>query len=119
MADLKLFDAEFKIMNIIWELEPINSTKLTQVCAERLGWKKPTTYTVIRKLADRGVLKNEDAIVTSLVQQELVQKYEADTLLQKAFNGSIPTFIAAFLDGKTLTEEDTDALMKMIKGAKK
>lgn len=119
MADLKLYDAEFKFMNLVWEHEPVNSTKLTGICAEQLGWKKPTTYTVIRKLAERGVLKNENATVIALVGRELVQQYEADMLLDKAFDGSVPSFIATFLKGKSLNEEDAQVLLKMIEEARK
>lgn len=118
MSDLKLFDAEFKFMNIVWENEPIHSKKLSEICYERLGWKRPTTYTVIRKLAERGFVKNENATVTALVTREQVQQYEADTLLDKAFDGSIPSFIATFLKGKTLTEEEARNLQRMIEGAK-
>lgn len=118
MNDLKLYDAEFKFMNIVWEVEPVHSKELSAICGERLGWKRPTTYTVIRKLAERGFVKNENATVTALVKREQIQKYEAEMLLDKAFDGSIPSFIATFLKGKSLTEEDTRALLKMIEGAK-
>jgi len=119
MEDLKLFDAEFKFMNIVWEFEPIHSKELSVICGERLGWKRPTTYTVIRKLAERGFLKNENATVTALVKREQVQQYEANNLLDKAFDGSIPSFIATFLNGKSLTEEEAHSLKKMIERAKK
>lgn len=106
-------------MDILWELEPINSKELSVVCGERLGWKRPTTYTVIRKLSERGFVKNENAIVTAIVKREQVQKYEADMLLDKAFGGSVPSFIATFLKGKSLSEEEARALMEMIDEAKK
>lgn len=118
MADLKLYDAEFKFMNIVWEFEPVNSRELSVICGERLGWKRPTTYTVIRKLAERGFVKNDNAIVTALVKREQVQKYEAEMLLDKAFDGSVPSFIAAFLKGKSLTEVEVRDLLKMIEEAK-
>lgn len=70
MEKYKLFDAELKFMNIIWEEEPIKSGELVKVCNEKLGWKKSTTYTVLRKLAQRGVLKNENTVVTSIVKRE-------------------------------------------------
>jgi len=117
--DLKLYDAEFKFMNIVWEFEPIHSKQLSVICGERLGWKRPTTYTVIRKLSERGFVINDNATVTAIVKREQVQKYEADSLLDKAFDGSIPSFIATFLNGKTLTGEEARALQKMIEGAKK
>lgn len=119
MTDLKLYDAEFKFMNIVWEFEPINSKELSIICGERLGWKRPTTYTVIRKLAERGFVKNESATVTAIVKRKRVQQYEAEMLLDKAFDGSIPSFIATFLRGKSLTDEEVHDLQKMIEGAKK
>lgn len=114
MEDLKLFDAEYKFLDIIWESEPINSTELTRVCLNKLGWKKPTTYTMIRKLAEKGLLKNENAIVTSLVKKEQVQKYESEALLEKSFDNSLPAFIAAFLQDKKLSENEAEAIRKMI-----
>ena len=114
MADLKLYDAELKFMNLLWKQEPINSTRLAALCREQLGWKKPTTYTVIRKLAERGLVRNDHATVTALVRREEVQRYEAEALLEKAFDGSVPSFIAAFLKGRSLTEEETAALLRLI-----
>jgi predicted transcriptional regulator len=118
MNELKLYDAEFKFMDILWANEPIQSKELSALCAKQLGWKRPTTYTVIRKLAERGFLVNEKAMVSTIVKRSEVQQYEADTLLEKAFSGSIPSFVAAFLKGKSLTEEEAIALQNMIEGAK-
>lgn len=119
MRDLKLFDAEYKFMDIIWEFEPINSTKLTKICEKKLGWKKSTTYTMIRKLSDQGFIKNENATVTALVKREEVQKYESETLLKEKFHGSLPVFLATFLQGKKLTKEEAQELQKMIEEAAK
>ena len=117
MKDLKIFDAEHKILDIIWEKEPINSTKLTKICLEKLGWKKTTTYTVLRKLCDRGVLKNENATVTALIKREQIQKHEGEALLDKSFDGSLPTFLAAFLKDKKISVKEADELKKMIEEA--
>lgn len=117
MEKLKLFDAEYKFLTIIWDREPVNSTVLSKICLEKLGWKKPTTYNMIRKLAERGVVTNEDATVCSLVKREDVQKYESETLVEKAFDGSLPTFLAAFLKDKKLTEEEAWQIRKMIEEA--
>ncbi|SHH95844.1 BlaI/MecI/CopY family transcriptional regulator [Desulfosporosinus lacus] len=114
MEKYKLFDAEHKFVSLIWENEPVNSTELVRLCLEKLGWKKSTTYTVLRKLSERGILRNEDAVVTSLVKREEVQKYESETLIEKAFNGSLPQFLTAFLDGKRLTSKDAAALKTII-----
>jgi predicted transcriptional regulator len=119
MEKLKLFDAEYKLMDIIWKLEPINSTELTKVCMEKLGWKKSTTYTMIRKLSQRGILKNENATVTALVKREQVQKYESEVLLEKAFDNSLPAFLATFLQGKKLSKQEAEEIKKMIEEAAK
>ncbi len=117
MEPYKLFDAEHKFVSLIWDNEPVNSTELVRLCNEKLGWKKSTTYTVLRKLCERGILKNEDAVVASLVKREEVQKYESETLIDKAFNGSLPQFLTAFLDGKRLTSKDAAALKTIIEQA--
>ncbi|MDD4549238.1 MAG: BlaI/MecI/CopY family transcriptional regulator [Syntrophomonadaceae bacterium] len=117
MEEFKLFDAEFKFLDIIWELEPINSTELTKVCRKKLGWKKPTTYTMIRKLSGRGILKNENATVTALVKREQVQKYESEVLLEKSFDNSLPAFLATFLQDKKLSKQEAEEIKKMIEEA--
>lgn len=114
MEKYKLFDAEHKFVSLIWENEPVNSTELVRLCLENLGWKKSTTYTVLRKLCERGILKNEDAVVTSLVKRGEVQKYESETLIEKAFNGSLPQFLSAFLDGKRLSSKEAEELKLII-----
>ncbi|WP_312698773.1 BlaI/MecI/CopY family transcriptional regulator [Sedimentibacter sp.] len=114
MEELKLFDAEYKFLDIIWESEPVNSTELTKLCLQRLGWKKPTTYTMIRKLAEKSILKNENATVTSLVKREQVQKYESEALLEKSFDNSLPAFIAAFLKDKKLSQSEAEEIKRMI-----
>jgi BlaI family penicillinase repressor len=119
MEDFKLFDAEYKFLDIIWELEPVNSTELTKFCLHKLGWKKSTTYTMIRKLSRRGILKNENALVTALVKREQVQKYESEVLLKKAFDNSLPAFLATFLQNKKLSRQEAEELKKMIEEASK
>ena len=83
MEKYKLFDAEYKFVSIIWDNEPVNSTELVKLCADKLGWKKSTTYTVLKKLCKRGVLQNKDATVTALVKREDVQRYESRAVLEK------------------------------------
>ena len=117
MEELKLFDAEYKFMDIIWELEPINSTQLMKISKEKLGWKKSTTYTMIRKLSERGILKNENATVTALVKRKQVQKYESEALLEKSFDGSLPSFLATFLQDKKLSKKEAEEIQKMIEEA--
>lgn len=119
MEVYKLFDAEYKFLNIIWTFEPINSTQLVGECRQQLGWKKPTTYTMIRKLSERGVIKNENTIVSSLIKREQVQKYESEQLLEKAFDNSLPDFLTAFLKDRKLTRTEAEELKKMIEEAAK
>jgi len=116
---LKLFDAEYKFMGIVWESEPVNSTELSRICEKELGWKKSTTYSMIKKLCERGILKNERAIVTALIAKEDVQKYEAGVLIHRVFEGSMPSFITAFLQDKTLSEEEARNIKAMIDEAVK
>ena len=115
----KLFDAEYKFMTIVWEHEPINSTELTRICEQVLGWKKPTTYSMIKKLSERGIMKNEKATVTALIAREDVQKYETEMFMDRVFGGSVPSFVTAFLQDKTLTEEEARAIKALIDGVTK
>lgn len=118
MDEYKLFDTEYRLLSIIWENEPVNSTALSKLCLEKLGWKKSTVFNMIRKLAERGFVKNENAVVTALVRREQVAKYESETVIEKNFGGSLPAFISAFLDGKKITAEEAEELKKMIDKAK-
>lgn len=110
----QIFDSEYRFCLLLWDLEPINSTKLVQVCKEKLGWSKATTYTVIRRLSERGVVKNENSIVTTLVTKEDVQASRVGELVEETFQGSIPAFIAAFSRGKRLTRAEVDQLQALI-----
>ena len=114
----KIFNSEYRFCLILWEHEPINSTKLALLCKEQLGWSRPTTYTVIRRLSERGVLKNENTIVTTLVTKEQVQQAEMEEMMERTFEGSIPAFIAAFANSKKLTRADIDQLEAMINNYK-
>ena len=114
MSTPKIFESEYRFCLILWENEPVNSTKLVALCKEQLGWSKATTYTVLRRLAERGVLKNENAMVTSLVSKEDVQEAELDELVEKTFEGSIPAFIAAFSRSKKLSPEEVKQLQELI-----
>lgn len=110
----KIFESEYRFCLLLWEHEPINSTRLTAICKQQLGWSKATTYTVIRRLAERGVLKNENATVTSLVSKEDVQESELEEFVEKTFEGSIPAFIAAFSRSKKLSSEEVAKLQELI-----
>lgn len=119
MENLKIFDAEYRFMCIVWEKEPVNSTELVKLCQNEFGWKKSTTYSVIKRLSERGVLKSENAVVTALVKRIQVQKYESEQILEKTFDNSLPCFITAFLQDKKLTRNEAEQIRKMIEEATK
>ena len=100
---------------IVWEQEPINSTKLVKLCNEQLGWTKATTYTVIRRLAERGILKNENATVTSIISKQQAQEARLEELVEDTFEGSIPAFIAAFTRKRKLSAEEAQQIRSMIR----
>jgi len=114
MATPKVFESEYRFCLILWKHEPINSTQLAKLCHEQLGWSRTTTYTVIRRLSDRGVVKNENATVTSLVSKDEVQAAEIDEMVEKTFEGSLPAFIAAFTRRRSISREDLAEIRKMI-----
>ena len=110
----KIFESEYRFCLIMWEHAPVAASTLAKLCQEQLGWKRTTTYTVIKRLGERGVLKNEDGIVTALVSKDQAQASEIDELVEKKFEGSVPNFIAAFVRRKELTAADLDEMQKMI-----
>lgn len=114
METPKIFESEYRFCLILWEHEPINSGELAKLCLEQLEWKRTTTYTVIKRLSERGVLKNENSIVSSLVSKEEVQAAEIDELVEKKFEGSLPAFIAAFTRHQKISDKEMDEIMKMI-----
>ncbi|MCR5808626.1 MAG: BlaI/MecI/CopY family transcriptional regulator [Clostridiales bacterium] len=116
MEKPKVFESEYRFCQILWENEPIRSSALVELCRERLGWKPTTTYTVIKRLAERGVLKNEKSVVSSLVGRDEVRGAEIDELVDKRFGGSTPAFIAAFAKTRRLKKEEVDELQRMIDG---
>ena len=113
MGTPKVFESEYRFCLILWEHEPVKSSELVALCREKLGWKPTTTYTVIKRLSERGVLKNENTIVTSLVSKDEVQAAEIDELVEKTFEGSLPAF-AAFTRHRQLTREEADEVQEMI-----
>ncbi len=114
MDILKLCESEYRFMTVVWDHQPIHSGALAERCNEALGWKKSTTYTVLKKLGDRGVVRNERSVVTALVPREQVQAYESEHFVERAFDGSLPGFLAAFLGGKTISQQEAEALKRLI-----
>ena len=110
----KIFESEYRFCLILWEHEPINSTHLVELCRERRGWSKATTYTVIRRLSERGVVKNENAVVSSLISKEQAQASRLDEMVEETFQGSMPAFIAAFSRSRKLTRDEVEQLKALI-----
>ena len=114
METPKVYESEYRFCRILWDNEPVRSTELVKLCREKLGWSKATTYTVIRRLFERGVLKNENAVVTSLISREELEIAEIDELMDKRFNGSLPAFVAAFTRQQNLSEKQMEEIMRII-----
>ena len=114
MQTPKVFESEYRFCLILWENEPIKSSDLVNLCKEQLGWKPTTTYTVIKRLSERGVLKNDNTIVTSLVSKDEVQAAEIDEMVKKTFEGSLPAFIAAFTKHQKISDKELDEVQAMI-----
>ena len=114
METPKIFESEYRFCLILWDNEPVSSGKLVELCNDTLGWSKATTYTVIRRLSERGVVKNENTIVTSLVSKEEAQKNRLEEMVEETFEGSMPAFIAAFSRTKKLTRQEVDQLKALI-----
>ena len=110
----KIHESEYRFCLILWEHEPVTTVELVRLCQEQLGWKRTTTYTVIKRLGERGVLKNEQGVVTALVSKEEVQAWELDELVDKKFEGSLPAFVAAFTKHQHISEEELDEIQRMI-----
>ncbi len=114
MPTPKIFESEYRFCLILWENEPIKSTDLAKLCKEKLEWSKTTTYTVIKRLSERGVIKNENAIVTSIISKEEAQQSELEELMDKKFEGSLPAFIAAFGKRQALSDAEIEEIRKII-----
>ena len=114
MPTPKIFESEYRFCLILWENEPIKSTELAKLCKEKLGWSKTTTYTVIKRLCERGVIRNENTIVTSIVSKEEAQLSELDEMVDKKFEGSVPAFIAAFGRRQSLSDAEIEEIRRII-----
>ena len=110
----KVAEGEYRFCLILWEHEPVKSSELVRLCKERLGWKETTTYTVLKRLSQRGVLKNENTVVTSLVSKDQVQASELNDLMEKTFEGSIPALLAVFANSKKLSDTEINQLRELI-----
>ena len=114
MSVPKIHEGEYRFCLIMWEHQPIKAVELPKLCQEKLDWKRTTTYTIIKRLGDRGVLKLENGIVTALISKEEAEAAEIDTFVESKFGGSLPAFVAAFTKRRDVTEQDLDEMQRMI-----
>ena len=119
MADLELGEVQLRFAELVWAHEPIASGELVKLCEKELQWKKPTTYTVLRKLCEKGLLQNENGVVTSRVSREAFYASQSRQFVEQTFHGSLPAFLAAFISGKTLTAGEAEQIQRMIDEYKK
>ncbi|MCR4929655.1 MAG: BlaI/MecI/CopY family transcriptional regulator [Lachnospiraceae bacterium] len=119
MIDLELGVVQERFADIVWDNEPVASGELVKICEKELEWKKSTTYTVLRKLCEKGLFKNEDGIVTSLISKEEFYSAKSKQIVEDSYSGSLPAFVAAFISNKKLTAKEADEIQKMIDEFKK
>ena len=114
MEEIRLCDSEYRFLQVVWEAAPVPSGRLAELCRQRLGWKKSTVYTVLKKMCEKGLLQNENALVTVLVPRERVTAAEAEQFVDRTFGGSLPGFLAAFMSGKKLTAREAEEVKQLI-----
>ena len=114
MPDFELGAVQERFADIVWAHEPVASGDLVKICEKELGWKKPTTYTVLRKLCEKGLLQNLDGIVSSLVSKEDFYSAKSEQVVTESYNGSLPAFIAAFTSRNKLSAAEADEIQRMI-----
>ena len=119
MKDIGLGTVQERFADIVWANEPLGSGELVKLCEKELGWKKPTTYTVLRKLCEKGLLKNEDGVVTTLISREDFYSAKSEQIIEDSYEGSLPAFIAAFTSRKKLSNAEVDEIQQMIDAFKK
>ena len=114
MIDMELGTVQERFADIVWENEPIGSGELVKICESRLNWKKPTTYTVLRKLCEKGLLQNDNGIVTSLIPRDEFYSAKSEQIIDESYDGSLPAFVAAFISKKKLTRKEVQEIQAMI-----
>ena len=114
MNHLKLAEGEYRFARIVWENEPLPSGRLVELSLKELGWKKSTTYTVLKKLVDRGILRNENAVVSAVIPKDDVLRDESRAVIARTFDGSLPSFLAHFMGGRTISDAEADELKAVI-----
>ena len=119
MKDYELGAIQERFADIVWAHEPIASGELAKICEKELSWKRPTTYTVLRKLCEKGLLQNKDGIVSSLVPREEFYSAKSEQIIEDSYQGSLPAFVASFISRKNISAEEADEIQRMIDSFRK
>ena len=114
MEELKLCESDHRFMQLIWEHEPVTSRRLVELAGEAFGWKKSTTYTVLKKLCERNFAQNEDSVVTALIPRQEVQRFESRRVVERDFAGSLPGFLVSFFGDRKITQQEAEELTALI-----
>jgi predicted transcriptional regulator len=114
METLNIWDSDYRFMVVVWEHAPVGSGELVKLCRDSLGWKKSTTYNAIRRMSEKGLIRNDNAMVSVIVHKEQVQMMESDAFLSRTFDGSLPQFLTAFLNGRALSDEEANEIKRLI-----
>ena len=114
MKDMKLGVIETRFAEIIWANEPLTTNQLIGLCAQELEWKRTTTYTVLKKLCDKGIFKTENSLVTALISRQEFEGMQSEQFIEETFKGSLPAFLTAFNSRKKLSDAEIDELQKLI-----
>ena len=119
MSDIELGAVQERFADIVWKYEPVGSGELVKLCEKELHWKKPTTYTVLRKLCEKGLLQNENGNVTSRISRDDFYASKSEQIIEESYQGSLPSFIAAFTSRNKLSAQEAEDIQKMIDSFKK
>ncbi len=114
MIDLKLTDTEYRFLQLIYDAEPLRSKQLVELCDKALGWKKSTTFTMLKKLCQKGVVANNGSVVSSVIDRQEIERFRSRDAVQQSFGGSLPNFLTAFMGGQKLSEQEAQLLQAII-----
>ena len=114
MEYAKLCDSDYRFMCVVWDNAPVNSGELVKLCHEQLGWKKSTTYTVLKRLCDKGIFQNNKGTVTSVISRQEFYSVQSEKFVEETFDGSLPAFLTAFTARKNLSKEEVEYLRRMV-----
>lgn len=119
MGEMELGAVQARFADLVWQHEPVASGELVKICEKELNWKKPTTYTVLRKLCEKGLFRNVDGVVTSVISREDFYSARSEQFVEETFDGSLPAFVAAFISRKSLSAKEAEEIQRMIDAFRK